>query len=175
SQSGVPLTLDIGVIDVTTCQPLPDVMIEVWSANAVGEYGETFLRGGTKTSSNGIAEFETIFPGHTSDSANHINLVVHATGSMAGQVVHIGQVFFTDKWTDVINENEVFYGYDKNANKRVVNAEDAVFNAANAGGFNPIVDIESIEDDWPTGVVGYISGWLAVLGMERVLTQPEQR
>lgn len=29
--SGVALTLDIGVIDVTTCQPLPNVMVEVWS------------------------------------------------------------------------------------------------------------------------------------------------
>lgn len=30
-RSGVALTLDIGVIDVTTCQPLPNVMVEVWS------------------------------------------------------------------------------------------------------------------------------------------------
>ncbi|KAF5380927.1 hypothetical protein D9615_004180, partial [Tricholomella constricta] len=46
-QIGVSLTLDIGVLDVTTCKPLPNVMVEVWSTNALGKYGSTFLRGAT--------------------------------------------------------------------------------------------------------------------------------
>jgi hypothetical protein len=30
SRSGVPLTLDIGVIDVERCEPLENVLVEVW-------------------------------------------------------------------------------------------------------------------------------------------------
>lgn len=32
--SGVPLTLDIGVIDIETCEPLPNVFVELW----MGDY-----------------------------------------------------------------------------------------------------------------------------------------
>jgi protocatechuate 3,4-dioxygenase beta subunit len=37
-QDGLLLLLDIGVIDVETCQPLPNVLIDIWSANATGTY-----------------------------------------------------------------------------------------------------------------------------------------
>jgi protocatechuate 3,4-dioxygenase beta subunit len=30
--------LDIGVIDIETCQPLPNVLIDIWHANATGFY-----------------------------------------------------------------------------------------------------------------------------------------
>ncbi|TFK41873.1 Intradiol ring-cleavage dioxygenase [Crucibulum laeve] len=155
-QVGVPLTLDIGVIDVTTCQPLPNVMVEVWSPNAQGSYGATFLRGAYTSSSSGIAEFQTIFPGHTSDSANHINLMVHTSSSMSGSVSHAGQVFFTDRWTDVIGGG-IYYGYKQNANSRMMNAQDPNYQLANSAGYNAIVDIEEIGDDWPDGVIGYIT------------------
>ncbi|KII92614.1 hypothetical protein PLICRDRAFT_478582 [Plicaturopsis crispa FD-325 SS-3] len=38
TQAGVKLVLDIGVIDVTTCQPLDSVFMEIWAANATGVY-----------------------------------------------------------------------------------------------------------------------------------------
>ncbi|GAA5861350.1 hypothetical protein JCM8547_006101 [Rhodosporidiobolus lusitaniae] len=37
-QAGVPLTLDIGLIDIATCEPLTNALIEVWHANASGLY-----------------------------------------------------------------------------------------------------------------------------------------
>ncbi|CAE6343752.1 unnamed protein product [Rhizoctonia solani] len=37
-QEGVPLVLDIGVIDVTTCQPLDQALVEIWHCNATGQY-----------------------------------------------------------------------------------------------------------------------------------------
>jgi len=30
--------LDIGVIDVETCKPLPNVLVDIWQANATGHY-----------------------------------------------------------------------------------------------------------------------------------------
>lgn len=37
-QAGVPMTLDIGVMDVETCEPLSDVLVDIWHCNATGSY-----------------------------------------------------------------------------------------------------------------------------------------
>ncbi|CUA77060.1 hypothetical protein RSOLAG22IIIB_12524 [Rhizoctonia solani] len=37
-QPGVDLFLDIGVIDIRTCQPLPKALVEIWSCNSTGSY-----------------------------------------------------------------------------------------------------------------------------------------
>jgi len=37
-QDGLLLLLDIGVIDVETCKPLPNVLVDIWQANATGWY-----------------------------------------------------------------------------------------------------------------------------------------
>ncbi|KAK6220646.1 Kelch-like protein 10 [Pestalotiopsis sp. IQ-011] len=37
-QPGVPLWLDIGVLDVNTCEPLPNVLLDFWNCNATGSY-----------------------------------------------------------------------------------------------------------------------------------------
>ncbi|CAE6437573.1 unnamed protein product [Rhizoctonia solani] len=37
-QEGVDLVLDIGVMDVTTCQPLDQALVEIWHCNATGHY-----------------------------------------------------------------------------------------------------------------------------------------
>ncbi|KAF9451419.1 aromatic compound dioxygenase [Macrolepiota fuliginosa MF-IS2] len=153
-QTGLSLTLDVGVMDVTTCQSMEEVMVEVWSPNALGSYGNSFLRGAFTSATNGVAEFQTIFPGFASDSANHINLMIHTNSSMSGTVSHVGQVFFTDRWTDVVGMTAPYNG---NTNTRVLNAQDSNYALANSAGYNAVVDIESIHDDWPEGVIGYIT------------------
>lgn len=37
-QPGVPLTLDVGVLDMATCEPLEGVMVNFWHCNATGSY-----------------------------------------------------------------------------------------------------------------------------------------
>ncbi|TFK70257.1 aromatic compound dioxygenase [Pluteus cervinus] len=37
-EPGLLLLLDIGVIDVETCKPLPNVLVDIWHANATGYY-----------------------------------------------------------------------------------------------------------------------------------------
>ncbi|KAL0568977.1 hypothetical protein V5O48_012995 [Marasmius crinis-equi] len=37
-QFGLLTLLDIGVIDVETCKPLPNVLVDIWHANATGHY-----------------------------------------------------------------------------------------------------------------------------------------
>ncbi|KAF8899108.1 Intradiol ring-cleavage dioxygenase [Infundibulicybe gibba] len=153
-QAGIALTLDVGILDVTTCKPLPNAMVEIWSPNAQGNYGSSFLRGAFTSSSNGIAEFQTVFPGFTSSGANHINLMVHTSSALTSTVSHVGQVFFTDKWTTIIGMSSP---YNTNTHARVTNLDDPVYASANSAGFYPVVDVESIHDDWPEGIIGYIT------------------
>lgn len=107
------------------------------SANALGEYGSTFLRGAFPSTDYGIAEFQTLFPGYTSDGANHINLIIHTSNSLPGSISHIGQVFFTDRWTDVVAMTSP---YNQNMNHRVLNAQDSNYAKANRQGYNAIVE-----------------------------------
>ncbi|KAB8209521.1 intradioldioxygenaselike [Aspergillus parasiticus SU-1] len=37
-QAGVPLWLDVGVLDMATCEPLPNVLLDFWHCNATGSY-----------------------------------------------------------------------------------------------------------------------------------------
>lgn len=37
-QVGVPLWLDIGVLDMDTCEPLPNALLDFWHCNATGSY-----------------------------------------------------------------------------------------------------------------------------------------
>ncbi|KAK7711294.1 hypothetical protein SLS64_005316 [Diaporthe eres] len=37
-EPGVPLTLDVGVLDMATCEPLENVLVDFWHCNATGSY-----------------------------------------------------------------------------------------------------------------------------------------
>lgn len=80
-QDGIPLYLDIQLIDTTTCQPIEEAYVDIWHCNATGIYSgvnsiingdfrdksnlnENFLRGVQATNLDGVVQFETIFPGH---------------------------------------------------------------------------------------------------------------
>lgn len=80
-QEGVPLFLDVQLIDSSTCEPVPAVFVDFWHANTTGVYSgvsasgngnsatiksnldATFLRGIQQTDSNGVVQIETIVPG----------------------------------------------------------------------------------------------------------------
>ncbi|KIJ63771.1 hypothetical protein HYDPIDRAFT_91495 [Hydnomerulius pinastri MD-312] len=92
NQVGVPLYLDVQIIDVNTCEPLPDLFVDIWSANATGVYSgvhepsngnyadianlnATFLRGIWQADDDGVVQFATIFPGHYGDRATHVHMM----------------------------------------------------------------------------------------------------
>lgn len=62
----------------------------------------TFLRGIQETDEDGVAQFETIFPGHYTSRATHIHIIIHTNATVyengtLGQEVsasHVGQAFF---------------------------------------------------------------------------------
>jgi hypothetical protein len=80
-QQGVPLALEVRVMDTSTCEPVSGINLDLWHTNATGVYSglqaggngnsgdatnlmNTAFRGIQKTNSNGVVQFETMFPGH---------------------------------------------------------------------------------------------------------------
>jgi protocatechuate 3,4-dioxygenase alpha subunit len=84
--AGERLRLRIRVLDGAGA-PLPDAMIEIYQADAAGEYGTSGFTGFGRlaTNSDGFCTFDTIRPGRVTDGAGraqaaHINVCLFARG-----------------------------------------------------------------------------------------------
>jgi len=125
---GAPLALHLGVVDASTCRPIAGAVVEVWHADAAGVYSgfgagagnRTFLRGGQRTNAQGLAVFETIYPGWYPGRTVHVHVKVHVSGN----VVHTGQLFFPDSLTDRVYRRAP---YSRRPNRDTRNATDAIF------------------------------------------------
>ncbi|KAK6066925.1 hypothetical protein SCUP234_11870 [Seiridium cupressi] len=141
---GVDLFLEVQYIDVNTCQPIPAVAVDIWNANATGVYSgiytdgnyaadglnSTYLRGIQLTDHDGVASFETIFPGHYDGRAVHTHVLAHTNASVmsngtisvwSAPVAHIGQLFWDD---DLRAEVETTYPYTENTQALTTNDDD---------------------------------------------------
>ncbi|ETS80073.1 hypothetical protein PFICI_07602 [Pestalotiopsis fici W106-1] len=141
---GVDTYLEVQYIDVTTCEPIKNVAVDIWNANATGVYSgiytdgnyaadglnSTYLRGVQLTDADGIVAFETIFPGHYDGRAVHTHLLAHTNASVQcngtvsswdAKVAHIGQLF----WDDALRaEVEATYPYTENTQALTTNDDD---------------------------------------------------
>jgi protocatechuate 3,4-dioxygenase beta subunit len=125
---GTLLTLNLRVLNAATCAPIKGAAVDVWHADAAGNYSgfgagassRTFLRGIQKTDVNGLAVFTTVYPGWYQGRTVHIHVKVH----VGGRVVHTGQLFFPDTLTDVVYEKAP---YSARPNRDVRNAQDSIY------------------------------------------------
>jgi protocatechuate 3,4-dioxygenase beta subunit len=126
---GVPLTLRLSVVNVSTCRAIKGASVEIWHCDASGVYSgtaqqgttsERFLRGVQRTDAKGVAIFRTIYPGWYQGRTVHIHTKVH----VGGNVVHTGQLYFADSVTDTV------YGrspYASRPNRDPRNAGDSIY------------------------------------------------
>jgi protocatechuate 3,4-dioxygenase beta subunit len=129
---GTPLRLALTVADATSCRPIPKATVEVWHADAAGDYSgfgggassTTFLRGGQITDDAGKVGIHTIYPGWYQGRTVHIHVKVH----VGGDVVHTGQLYFDDARTDRVYAASP---YDDRPGPRTLNDQDAIY--ANGG------------------------------------------
>jgi protocatechuate 3,4-dioxygenase beta subunit len=129
---GAPLVLRLFVVDASTCRPIKGAAVDIWHADAGGVYSgfgsgagnRTFMRGIQKTDANGLARFRTVYPGWYRGRTVHIHVKVH----VGGNVVHTGQLYFPDSWTDRVFRRKP---YSRRPNRATRNATDFVF--ANGG------------------------------------------
>ena len=125
---GVPLTLRLTVVDVSTCRPIKGAAVDIWHCDAGGVYSgvsgqssaRRFLRGIQRTDANGVAAFRTIYPGWYPGRTVHIHVKVF----LGGNVVHTGQLYFPDSLTDAVYRRSP---YSRRPGRDVRNTADSVF------------------------------------------------
>ncbi len=104
-QAGQPLTVAMRLVD-QNCDPIPQGVVDIWACNATGYYSgysngpnerppmarailfghikpdvETrFCRGALLTDQDGIAEFDTVYPGFYWGQPIHIHMKAHVNG-----------------------------------------------------------------------------------------------
>lgn len=176
-QEGVQLLLDTQVIDMATCDPVTDAMIEIWHCNSTGVYSgvvasgngdssdtsninKTFLRGLQPTDADGVAAFETLFPGHYTSRATHIHVLAHFNGTQyangtygGGYVSHVGQIFFDQ---DLITQVEATSPYSTNTQAITENDADTIF-SEEAASSDPVVEYSLLGSSVEDGVFGWIA------------------
>ncbi|KAL1869734.1 hypothetical protein Plec18167_007658 [Paecilomyces lecythidis] len=181
-QQGIPLYLDIQLIDTNTCNTMPNIYTDIWHCNATGVYSgvvangngnsndtenadNTFLRGIQPSDSDGVVHFESIFPGHYSGRAVHIHVVTYPAnetralpnGTLAGiydtHSSHVGQIFFDQ---DLITEVEKNTPYSTNAQELTENSNDSIL-ATEADTTDPFVEYVLLGDDVSDGIFAWIS------------------
>ncbi len=125
---GAPLDLRLTVVDASTCKPIRSAVVDIWHADALGVYsgavasnpGTNFMRGIQKTDSTGLARFQSVYPGWYQGRAVHIHVKVH----LGGTVVHTGQFFFNDAFTDAVYKRSP---YNTRGSRDTRNANDSIY------------------------------------------------
>ena len=156
---GTPLKLALTVASVGACKPLAGATVDIWHADATGNYSgfgnttsnKTFLRGVQTTDANGTVTFDTIYPGWYQGRAVHIHVKVFAGGS----AVHTGQLFFDDSVNGAVFAAAP---YNTRGNGWLRNAQDGIYNN---GGSQSLVQL--VKD--ATGYAGTMT-----LGVRSTLT-----
>jgi protocatechuate 3,4-dioxygenase beta subunit len=164
-QAGTPLRLRLTVQDATTCRAIRNADVELWHANAGGEYSgysgaqapsaspgghvtpntsARFLRGHQVTDASGLAVFDTIYPGWYQGRAPHIHVKVH----VGGNVVHTGQLFFSDALSDAVYRSGAYAAHGQ---PDTTDAQDSIYRQA--GGATAQLSIGKAA----TGYVGAIT------------------
>jgi protocatechuate 3,4-dioxygenase beta subunit len=123
---GLPLELDVNVVDVDACEPIKDAAVDIWHCDAEGTYSGvsgdpgTFLRGIQMTDADGAAGFRTIYPGWYTGRAVHIHVKVH----LGATETYTGQLFFEDDVTAAAYQNEP---YSARPEPDTLNSDDGIF------------------------------------------------
>lgn len=173
---GVPLFLEVQYVDVTTCEPVPTVAVDIWNCNATGVYSgvnvtgnvaadgvnSTFLRGIQLTDHEGVAQFETIFPGHYTGRATHMHVLSHTNATVMpngtisvwnAPVSHIGQLFFPETLRSAV---EALAPYNTNTQEITSNADDMLGAEQATDIYDPFPEFVYLGGDLQDGLMAWI-------------------
>ncbi len=132
---GVPLTMNILVVQMPDCTPIADAPVDIWHADHQGWYsgfpgqgdagnvdtsGETFLRGTAISDAQGRVSFTTIYPGWYPGRAIHIHFKVHLPGNM--EVT--SQLYFPDAVNQAVHTEAPYSAHGPVATN---NGQDGIF------------------------------------------------
>jgi protocatechuate 3,4-dioxygenase beta subunit len=178
TQTGVPMYIDVQVIDVSSCKPVKDMYVDLWHTNATGVYSgvvastngvssdtsilqNTFLRGVTPTDADGVAQMTSIFPGHYAGRTIHVHFLGNYGGTVlanntysGGSVAHVGQFFFDQ---ELISSVKAVAPYSTNTQTLTLNSNDNIFKQATTGGYDPVMNYALLGDTVSDGLFVWIS------------------
>jgi protocatechuate 3,4-dioxygenase beta subunit len=132
-KTGIALRLAFVVLNVNRCAVVGNASVDIWHADATGNYSgfnatasnRTFLRGIQVTDATGAAGFHTIYPGWYQGRATHIHVKVHAGGT----VVHTGQLFFDETINQAVYSKSP---YSDHSGSRTLNSQDSIYASGGA-------------------------------------------
>lgn len=144
-RGGLPLQLEFTVVD-EDCWPLANALVEVWHADAEGDYsgfgdteGETWLRGSQLSDDEGRVAFTTIVPGLYTNRTSHLHVRVAASG------FHelVTQLYFSDEVNDALR-TEYGPGDTFNAGDAYYEPSNEVDSRPRRGGFEASATLELV-------------------------------
>lgn len=169
-QGGVPVHLDIQFIDVENCNPVSNMLVDIWHANATGVYSgvagsgglnTTFLRGIQLTDFDGVTEFDTVFPGHYVGRTPHIHVVSRRGGEIldngtytGGTVNHIGQLYFDQELIAAVGALEP---YSQSTTPLTSNTEDFFTADEATTEYDPFLSYIQLSDNANDGLLMWIT------------------
>lgn len=139
---GVPflLTLNIFKSTATTCNVAQGVQIDIWHADAIGEYsdvsgngqtstvGQSFLRGYQVTDASGTVQFKTIYPGWYQGRTPHVHVRARLFDAAGNTTYNFTtQIFFDEAVTDAVYAKAP---YNSRGERDTRNATDMHYNSA---------------------------------------------
>ncbi len=136
---GTPFAITFQVMNLKAgdCLPLPNAQIDIWHCDASGVYsdvqdpgfdttGQQFLRGYQITDTQGIAQFQTIYPGWYPIRTVHIHFKIRTAPVARRSYEFTSQVYFPDDLTDRVH---AALPYSSNGRRRIRNHHDFIFRA----------------------------------------------
>jgi hypothetical protein len=145
------------VVSVSDCGAIYNASVDLWHCDALGMYSHytaagagglsdaspstdntTFLRGIQFTDEDGLATFQTIFPGHYVSRDTHIHLIVHVNGT----TIHTGQLFFNESLNDAVN---ALSPYNTNPDTRTELTSDSVYTSTENASYGLLEDVQFVD------------------------------
>ncbi|EME83885.1 uncharacterized protein MYCFIDRAFT_135028, partial [Pseudocercospora fijiensis CIRAD86] len=181
NQPGIPLHMDVQVINTRTCKPMPGVYLDIYQCNSTGVYSGVVAegngngltdpfnirsnhgRGVQRTDANGVAQFESIFPGHYYGVANHLHVLTYkglpkgpapdAQGRQFVEATHNGRIFFDQS---LISRVEALSPYNRNRQPLALNHDDQAV-TLEASKTDPFARYAMVGDKLEDGIVAWTS------------------
>ncbi len=148
---GVPARVRLQVVDAN-CSVLEGARVDIWHCDATGVYsgyagqgddrsidttGETFMRGTQFSDSNGLVEFETVYPSWYRGRTTHVHFKVFLDQTN----VLTGQIFFPDALSEYIYLNVAPYN-DRAGERDTLNSNDSIAQQSSRASFAFIKELE---------------------------------
>lgn len=136
-KEGMPLEVVFNVSKIANgaCNALEGAMVDIWHCDASGVYSavqdpgfdtsdQNWLRGYQLTDANGIARFESIYPGWYSGRTVHIHFKIRTTGTDGNDYEFTSQLFFDEGVTAKVYANAP---YNSKGTQDTTNATDGIY------------------------------------------------